>query len=72
MPIEKLRQKIDAMKGERSTHWTKASELMTKAETEKRSLTPEEQVQYREFIAKMDALKNDIELQETQLRQMLS
>ena len=71
MPIEKLRQKIDAMKGERSTHWTKATELMTKAETEKRSLTPEEQVSYREFIAKMDALKNDIELQETQLRQMI-
>lgn len=71
MPIEKLRQKIDAMKGERSTHWTKATELMTKSETEKRSLTPEEQVSYREFIAKMDALKNDIELQETQLRQMI-
>ena len=44
---------------------------MTKSETEKRSLTPEEQVSYREFIAKMDALKNDIELQETQLRQMI-
>lgn len=69
--ISKLRLKIDAMKGERSTHWTKASELMEKSETEERSLTPEEQVQYRELIAKMDALKKDIELNETQLRQMI-
>lgn len=71
MPITKLRQKIDAMKGERSSHWAKASELVNKAETEQRSFTPEEQVQYREFIAKMDALKNDIEIQETQLRNLI-
>ena len=69
--IKALRDKIDAMKGERSTHWAKASEIMAKAETEKRSLTPEEQVSYREFITQMDTLKNDIELQETQLRQMI-
>ena len=42
--IKALRDKIDAMKGERSTHWTKAKELMEKSETEQRSLTPEEQV----------------------------
>ena len=28
-------------------------------------------MQYREFIAKMDALKNDIDLQETQLRALI-
>lgn len=71
MTISELRKKIDAMKGERSTHWTKAKDLKEKSRTEKRSLTPEEHVQYRESIAKMDALAKDIEDDELELRNLI-
>lgn len=71
MTISELRKKIDTMKGQRSTHWAKALELKEKSRTEKRSLTPEEQVAYREFIAKMDQMAAEITDDESELRTLI-